>query len=273
MNVAYHLQQLGVEATLISRVGHDERGRKLLEHLQEWGLSTAFCQVDPDHATSEVQVRMNENKDVSYDIVYPVAWDYIALQEALVPLLQHADTLIFGSLITRSEVSRQTLLELLKRSACNVFDVNLREPYYSPDMLAQLLPHAHLLKLNLAELELVTNWFGRNLTTEQDRINLLQDQFNIQEVIVTKGSRGASFYTPAQQYFQEAYPVQVADTIGSGDSFLAAFLAKSLSHAQPEVALAYAAALSAFVTMHHGACPPYSLPLLEEFKQLKEQQR
>ncbi|MFT2008256.1 carbohydrate kinase family protein [Pontibacter sp. 13R65] len=272
MNVAYHLQQLGINATLVSRVGADEKGQQLLQHLQNWGLSTAFCQTDQEHKTSEVLVRLDEHKDVTYDILYPVAWDFVSFEEAHVPLVQQADALVFGSLITRHDVSQQTLLRLLELSSYNVFDVNLREPYYTPAKLAQLLPHTNLLKLNVEELELVTGYFNQSLSTEQERIALLQNQFNIHEIILTKGSKGASYYTPNENFHQEAFAIEVADTIGSGDSFLAAFLAKKLRQQPPEAALAFAATLAAFVTMHHGACPPYELQTLHAFQQQLEQQ-
>ncbi|TXK48064.1 carbohydrate kinase [Pontibacter qinzhouensis] len=273
MNVAYHLQQFGSSTTLISRIGADEQGEQLLEHLQRSGLSTSFCQTDSTHATSEVHVRIAENNEVSYDILYPVAWDFIQYQEAQEPLVRQADAFVFGSLVSRNEASYSTLLQLLQLSGYNVFDVNLREPHYTPDKLKQLLTYADLVKLNEAELELITDWFKPGLTTETDRIKLLQEKFALEEVLVTKGSKGASFYFQDEHYFQKAFPIQVADTIGSGDSFLAAFLAHKLRHAPPATCLAYAAALAAFVTMHHGACPPYTLQTLENFKQEKEKQQ
>ncbi|MCC9134807.1 carbohydrate kinase [Pontibacter silvestris] len=273
MNVAYHLNKLGVDTKLVSRVGDDEAGEELLNLLKGWGLSTVYCQQDREHTTSEVHVVVDENNEVSYDILYPVAWDYIAFKEELVPLLRNANAFVFGSLITRNHVSHQTLLKMLEISSYNVFDVNLRAPYYKKETVGQLLEQTNLLKLNQAELELVTSWFSQDCTREAERIKLLQDRFQIKEIIVTKGSKGASYYTPFSREDSVAFNIEVADTVGSGDSFLAAFLAKRLEKEHPKVALSYATALAAFVTMHHGACPDYNLNSLEDFKRNKELQK
>lgn len=274
MNVAYHLNKLGVDTKLVSRVGKDETGKELLNLLRGWGLTTDYCQQDTEHATSEVHVVVDEHNEVRYDILFPVAWDYIAFQEEFKLLLSKADAFVFGSLSTRNYISHQTLLKMLDFSSYNVFDVNLRAPYYSKETIGQLLERTNLLKLNQAELELVTGWFSTDCPaeTEAEQIKLLQDQFHIEEIIVTKGSKGATYYTPFARHDSQAFSIEVADTVGSGDSFLAAFLAKRLQKEHPKVALSYATALAAFVTMHHGACPDYSLTALEDFKRHKELQ-
>ncbi|TXK44852.1 carbohydrate kinase [Pontibacter qinzhouensis] len=265
MNVAYHLNQLGLTTHLVSRVGHDEPGRKLLSILNGWGLSTALCQLSPDQPTSEVHVVLREQNEVHYDILFPVAWDYISLQPEVEPLLAQADALVFGSLSTRNEQSRKTLYAMLEMSRYNVFDVNLRVPHYKPDIIRHLLSKTNLLKLNTAELEILAGWYHGNCSTEEEQIQVLQDAFPIGEILVTKGSRGASYYTAFTKLDCSAFGVTVADTVGSGDSFLAAFLAKKLQKEAPDVALAYAAALAGFVTMHHGACPTYDTATLEAF--------
>jgi fructokinase len=257
MNVAYHLNQLGIESRLISKVGNDKNGEELLAFLQTKGLSRKYCQIDNTYPTSTVEVLIGEDNEVKYEIVKPVAWDYIEENEEISTLTENADAFVFGSLATRCLTSYNTLLSLLDKATFRVFDVNLRAPHYSVDFIAKLLVKSDLLKLNIHELNLITNWFFPNCKTEWEKVTLIQERFQIPEIVVTKGSLGATYYTKNEQYNYPAYKVIVNDTIGSGDSFLAAFLAKRLEDTEIEETLSYAAALGAYVTMHSGACPEY----------------
>lgn len=270
MNVAYHLNKLGIDTALISRVGDDEPGKKLLNLLTSWQLSTKYCQIDPKHKTSEVIAVVGENHEVSYDILFPVAWDYISYEQEFDSLLNDADALVYGSLSTRNNVSFNTLRSLLDAANFKVFDINLRAPHYSADTINQLLHKTNLLKLNAAELTEVAGWYNPSVRTDEEAIRFFQDEFEIGEIIVTRGSKGASYYTPLLRLDRLAYKVEVADTIGSGDSFLAGFLAKKLQGHDADTSISYAAALGAFVTKHHGGCPPYTLKDLEYFKSEKD---
>ena len=270
MNVAYHLNKSGVAAYLVSRVGNDEQGKKLLSLLESWKLSTKYCQVDQRFKTSEVLAVEGENHEMEYEIVHPVAWDFIEYDEPLEPLLQKADALVFGSLATRNTRSKKTLLALIESAKYRVFDINLRTPHYSAVTISELLKKTNLLKLNENELMIVGSWFDKTVQTPKDAIKMLQNDFEIKEIILTSGSRGSTYITPAGVISQPAYHVQVADTIGSGDSFLAGFLAKKLQGETEEKALSYAAALASFVTASHGACPEYTKEALTQFKEAKE---
>src|SRR5690606_24102234 len=167
-----------------------------------------------------------------------------------------ADAFVFGSLAARNERSRTTLFGMLGYTAFNVFDVNLRAPHYDCRVIEQLLYKTDLLKLNEAELMALARWFSCR-PQESEIVSFIQEKIGINEIIVTKGSRGASFYHWTLRYDYPVYPVKVADTVGSGDAFLAAFLAKRLEGEPVEIALDYAAALSALVTGEYGACPSY----------------
>ncbi len=270
MNVAYHLNKLGINTTLISRVGDDEPGKKLFSLLNSWQLSTKYCQVDPKYRTSEVIAVVGDNHEVSYDILFPVAWDYISFEQEFEPLLKNTDALVFGSLSARNNISGNTLRTMLDMANYKVFDINLRAPHYSANTINQLLPKTNLLKLNANELIEVAGWYNSSVKTDEECVRFFQDEFNIEEILVTMGSKGASYYTPFLQLNHVAYKAEVADTIGSGDSFLAGFLAKKLQKSCTDTSVSYAAALGAFVTKHHGACPDYTLKDIERFKLEKE---
>lgn len=258
MNVAYHLHKLGLKSHMISSVGQDEAGLELLDFLKSIELPLTYIQQDALHQTSAVQATVGDNHEVSYDILFPVAWDFIRWEPAHEQLISNADAFIFGSLGSRNETSREALLKMLDYAKYRVFDVNIREPHYTQDFVIQLLDKCDLVKLNLAELEMIAGWFNPACINELERIELLFERFNFQEVIITKGGKGATYYTETIRYDYPAYPVDVQDTVGSGDSFLAAFLAMKLSDEPLEEVLNYAVAMGAFVTAQSGACPEYS---------------
>ncbi len=258
MNVAYHLNRLGVQSAVVSRVGRDAAGEELVAFLQHIGIDTSFVQRDPAYPTSQVLASIGADNEVSYDIVAPVAWDFIDYETAFATAVGDADVLVYGSLVARNDRSRETLLRLLDSARYRLFDVNLRAPHYRPETIDLLLQHADAVKLNSHELVLVSGWLGNKAGNEYLGIGLLQDRYGLSEIIVTKGAQGASYYTPTARYDYPAVPVQVKDTVGSGDSFLAAFLAQKLRGESNDNMLAFATALGAYVTTQSGACPPYS---------------
>jgi Sugar kinases, ribokinase family len=265
MNVAYHLRKLGADSRMISRVGHDEAGDKLLKLLAEWDIPTENCQTDEIYETGKVLATVLPGNEMSYSIHLPVAWDYIMTEAGYDSLVSEADAFVFGSLVTRNKTARETLYQLIDKAKFNVFDVNLRQPFYSQEIIEYLLGKCNLLKLNESELELIITWFFNEKHEEKSGVRFLQQKFNIDEVVVTKGAEGASYYTANESYSFPAFEVKVKDTCGSGDSFLAAFLSKKLEGESPETCMIYATGLGAFVASHEGACPAYDIAKLESY--------
>ncbi|WP_134089964.1 carbohydrate kinase [Olivibacter sp. XZL3] len=273
MNVAYHLNRLGLESYVVSRVGADPLGEELTMFLKKMGLTTDYIQVDADHKTSEVIATEGANHEMSYDIVQPVAWDFIVSDTETSTLIESADLMVFGTLAARNEVSRTTLYELIEHAKLKLFDVNFRAPHYEQSIVDYLLRKADIVKLNNHELRIIASWLGGDGDNEQESINRLQDVYGIGELIVTKGGDGASYYTLTERYDYKAYSVIVKDTVGSGDSFLAAFVAQKLLGKSIEDMLDYAAALGAYVTAQAGANPDYKTTDLAHFmwrKQLEQ---
>jgi fructokinase len=265
MNVAYHLRKFGIDSRMISKVGHDETGQNLLNLLTEWNIPTENCQIDETYETGKVIATVLPGNEMSYLIYSPVAWDEIKPQAENDKLVSEADAFVFGSLVTRNETSRETLYQLIEKSKFNVFDINLRQPHYSLEIIEYLLEKCNLLKLNESELELIITWFSNGKFDEETSVRFLQNEYNIDEVIVTKGGEGASYYTRSTSYSFPAFKVKVADTCGSGDSFLAAFLAKKFEGESAETCMIYATGLGAFVASHEGACPAYDVAKLESY--------
>jgi fructokinase len=258
MNVAYHLHKLGLQSHLISSIGDDQAGKDLLTFLNGIGVQTNWIQTDHNHETSQVIASINNENEVSYEIVAPVAWDFIRWEKEIEEMVGRADAFVFGSLASRNIASRSTLFKLLQKAKYKVFDVNLRAPHFSPEFISELLAQADMVKINAAELGMIAEWNDILYVKELDCIEAMFKQFGMTEILITKGSQGATYYNSELTYEYPAYHIDVADTIGSGDSFLAAFLAMKLTGAPLEITLDYAVAMGAFITARSGACPEYS---------------
>ena len=264
LNVAYHLNKMGVSTSIISKIGNDSNGERLVSLMNTWGINLQFLQVDTVYPTSEVLAKMNGN-EVTYEIVFPVAWDFIAKNSNIQSSINSSTYFVYGSLASRNETSRNTLFKLLETDAIKVFDINLRPPFMERDLLKILLEKADIVKLNQAELELVQIIFNGPLSTEASQVKFIRDRFNVGEVVITKGESGASYYTSKKGYHLWGNEVKVTDTIGSGDSFLAAFIANHYLKAEPEIILKNAIAMGAFIATKKGGCPDYQI---EEYQKL-----
>ncbi|WP_222536849.1 carbohydrate kinase family protein [Pedobacter polysacchareus] len=259
-NVAYHLFKMGVEVNMISSVGQDALGEELLTKIKNWNISTAGIQVDPDHPTSTVIASLDANNDAHYEIVENVTWDFIKVRPEDQQMLSTTDALVFGSLVTRNEKSRNTLFELMEASTYNVFDINLRPPHYDVNVIKDLLHKTQLAKFNKAELRMMLDFLGKNYSTENEAVRYLQDTFDLREIIISKGSKGALYANADDVYLCPAIAIEVKDTVGSGDSFLAGFLSKRFEKgADAQQIMQQAVSLGGFITASEGACPEYTL--------------
>ncbi|QIX59737.1 carbohydrate kinase [Hymenobacter sp. BT18] len=255
-NVAVHLRQLGLPADLISRVGDDELGTELLAFIESKNLRLDYVQRGHSHLTGVVKANVDDAYEVTYKIVQPVAWDYIHYEPALETLVQQAEVFVFGSLAARQAGTRETLYRLLEHARFKVFDVNLRPPHYTKEVVRYLLEKADMVKLNHHELAELMAWFSAE-TDEATALQWLADRFGLQAVCLTKGADGALLWANDQLYSAPGVPVAVTDTIGSGDSFLAALLKGLLTGQEPGEALRFACATGALVATHAGATPTF----------------
>lgn len=255
-NVAVHLHQLGLATDLISRVGDDDLGTELLDFIESKGLSTKFVQQGKTHLTGVVKANVDDANEVTYKIVQPVAWDYIQYEANLERLVAQADMFVFGSLAARQTATRETLYRLLEHAKFRVFDVNMRPPHYSKEVVKYLLEKANLVKMNHHELGEIMAWFGEE-TDQPAAMQWLATRFDLQTVCVTCGADGALLWTNNQLYRAPGVSVEVRDTIGSGDAFLAALLKGLLAGTEPGEALRFACATGALVATHLGATPAF----------------
>lgn len=259
MNVAVHLKRFGYNPMLISKVGNDLPGKTLVNFLNEQKVDTSAIQTDHKYPTGVVNVQIADSGDAKYDIVYPSAWDYIDFPESMMKESGTEKILVFGSLASRNDHSQNTLFSLLQATDVALFDVNFREPHYSRNLIELLLFKSDIVKLNEHELLIIGMWLGLKDKNMESICQKIAEKFTLKHIILTLGGDGALVLKDGVFYRQQGYEVVVNDTVGSGDSFLAAYLAHFLDGASVEKCLLMACATGAFVATRNGAVPDYTI--------------
>jgi len=258
MNVALNLHKQSIESSFISAVGEDDNGKDLLDYLASNHFPTDLIQVNAELRTSTVVVQLDDKHQATYTIKQPVAWDDIQLTYNNIEAAKQADALVYCSLTCREERSRETIFSLLAYAKTKVFDINLRAPFYDKALIAELLAHADILKINEDELIWVRDTFGLTGNTDEQILKQLSTQFNIEVICLTLGDKGACVLKDGKLFKHAGYKVQVADTVGAGDAFLATFIACYLQGYPIETTLDNACKVGAFVASQVGANPEYN---------------
>lgn len=253
LNVACRLNSFGLEVHLISRVGRDDNGEQILKYLKEYGLSLDTIQIDDDNPTGIVNVHLNDSNTASYTIKKPAAWDYISLDELILNKVKSSDALIFGSLVCRNQISKNTLISLLDNATFKVFDANLRPPNYSLDLILELMKKSDFIKLNDEELEEICDYTNIKSSTLEQQILELSEIAGCKHICVTLGKDGAVLLSDNRIYKNPGYIVKVKDTVGAGDSFLATLIHNFLLKKDPQDALDYSCAVGSLVASKSGA--------------------
>lgn len=265
LNVALRLKSLGIATTIVSKIGKDQLGKRLIDFIHQQGIGTEYIQQDAQFETGKVNVTLDQNGAASYEIAYPAAWDKIDLVPTLEEEVAQADLFLFGSLVTRDVVSKKSLLSLLKKASFKVFDVNLRAPHYSQTLIEDLMQKADLIKFNDEELAEISKAMGSQEKSLEKQLRFISVKTNTPKVCVTKGGDGALLLLNDQLYDQKGFPIKVVDTVGAGDSFLATLLEGILTNKAPEIALENAFAMGAMVASSTGANPKITPEELHHF--------
>jgi len=266
LNVTLRLNSFGINAKIISSIANDQNGRELLEYMSENKLDTSTVQINDQFRTGCVNVTLDEKGSATYEIAYPVAWDKIQLTDKSIERVKASDAFIFGSLACRDEISKNTLLELLSYAKFKVFDVNLRAPYYSMALLLDLMKKADFIKCNDEELKEICIDLSCSQEKMEDQIEFLSKETRTDKICVTKGKDGAILLYNDHIYYSKSYPVEVVDTVGAGDSFLAGLISKILFEENPKEALEYACAIGGLIASKKGANPKLTNEEILEFR-------
>ena len=262
-NFAYHVSQFGLNSRVVSAVGDDKLGMEILDNFREKKLN-AMVEIVP-YPTGTVQVELDAEGVPCYDIKEGVAWDNIPYTPALEDLAKHTKAVCFGSLAQRSVVSRDTINRFIDampaEDTLKIFDINLRQGFYTKEILCNSFSKCNILKINDEELVTVSRMFGYPGIDLQDKCWILLAKYNLKMLILTCGVNGSYVLTPGNVSFVETPRVEVADTVGAGDSFTAAFVSSILSGLSIGEAHKLAVETSAYVCTQNGAMPvlPQSL--------------
>lgn len=257
-NFAYHVSQFGLPSCVVSAVGDDDLGREIIENFTAKGLKQLIA--DVPYPTGTVQVEIDQSGVPQYEIKENVAWDNIPYTERLESLAERTTAVCFGSLAQRNVVSRNTInrfLDVVSRNEENliVFDVNLRQGFYNKEILCNSMKRCNILKINDEELVTVSRMFGYPGIDLQDKCWILLGKYNLKMLILTCGINGSYVFTPGNVSFQPTPKVEVADTVGAGDSFTAVFISSVLKGKSVLEAHSLAVRTSAFVCTEKGAMP------------------
>ena len=257
-NFAYHVSQFGLPSCVVSAIGDDALGKEIIENFTSKGLDQLIAEVP--YPTGTVQVEIDQTGIPLYDIKENVAWDNIPYTEHLDALAKRTKAVCFGSLAQRNVVSRETINHFLDTmpkddDSLIVFDVNLRQGFYNKEILCKSMQNCNILKINDEELITVSRMFGYPGIDLQDKCWILFGKYNLKMLILTCGINGSYVFTPGNVSFQPTPKVEVADTVGAGDSFTAAFIASILKGKSVTEAHTIAVKTSAFVCTQKGAMP------------------
>ncbi|HCC70762.1 MAG TPA: carbohydrate kinase [Bacteroidales bacterium] len=261
-NVIYHTIQTGCTGYVISSVGNDDPGKSLLAELEKRNISDQYVNISDDFPTGTVTVKLDDKGIPTYTIHENVAWDHININDKNSELVKKADAICFGSLAQRNNVSAKTIISLLERSsrdALIVFDMNLRQDYYSYSVISQSLKLCNVLKLNESEMEELTGLFGLK-GTDADKLRYFTERFKLNLIAFTKGADSSILFTPEKQSELSSPTVNVVDTVGAGDCFTASIIAGMLKRVPLENIHRMAVDLSAWVCTRKGATPEYTMP-------------
>ena len=257
-NFAYHVSQFGLPSCVVSAVGDDALGKEITENFTSKGLNQLIAEVP--YPTGTVQVEIDPAGVPQYEIKENVAWDNIPYTARLEQLAERTKAVCFGSLAQRNVVSRNTInrfFDAMPRTADSlvVFDVNLRQGFYNKEIICNSMKRCNILKINDEELVTVSRMFGYPVIDVQDKCWILLGKYNLKMLILTCGINGSYVFTPGNVSFQPTPKVEVADTVGAGDSFTAAFIASILKGKSVQEAHSLAVQTSAYVCTKKGAMP------------------
>jgi fructokinase len=258
-NFAFHAMQAGCESIVISAIGKDDLGDELIQLLQKLAISTKHIQLN-NFPTSTVTVALDEKGQPAFNIHENVAWDHIQWNETLHELATDLDAVCFGSLAQRSVDSKNTiksLISALKPGCLKIFDINLRQHYFTKEILRKSIEIADILKLNDEELPVIANYFGFDGDNENQLKQLLR-YFKLKYVVYTMGHKGSIILSTDEYSFIKAPKVEVADTVGAGDAFTAILVAGMLQGVSLSEVHKKATDTAAFVCTQKGATPRIS---------------
>jgi len=255
LNVALRLSSFGNDVAMISSVGNDKDGEQLLRFIENNEIHTEGIQVSNKYKTSKVLVSLDNGGSASYKIKQPCAWDAIEYSDILKSITEESEVFVYGSLASRMETSKTTLLKLMPFARFKVFDVNLRKPHFNIERIMELMMHADLIKFNDEELFEICDYLKFRSESIESLCSYISKETKTNHICVTLGDKGAIYFKNNKVFSNTGYKVEVRDTVGAGDSFLATFINGLINHHGEQISLDFACAVGALVASKEGANP------------------
>lgn len=265
-NFTYHAQNLGADASLITRMGDDFLGKEALQQFKHKNLSSKLIQIDTQHPTGMVDVTFPTPCNPKYTIRDNAAWDYLEATQQALESIGDADAICFGSLSQRSAPACRAVNSLLQAAPKNsliVFDINLRQDFFTPTTLNKSLQLANILKLNSDEMDHLSRLFKIDGTHEQ-KISWLAKTYDLHTVALTLGSEGSMLYHQGDWSTEPTKKIDIVDTIGAGDAFTAALVMGLLQGLKPHISHQFAAEVSGYVCSQPGGMPQLPTTLIDK---------
>jgi fructokinase len=261
INFVYHASALGAVGMAVSTVGNDRRGRRAIDELQKRGLDVGCISIDERHPTGYVEARLDEKGIASYEFPDDVAWDHLSLNRRALEIAPALDAVCFGSLAQRSPVSRQAIRRFLAKTSTNtlkIYDINLRQNFYTRDTIIESLELADIVKLNEEELPVMAGMLDIS-GKDGAMLEAVVKRFGLKLAVLTRGGRGSLLVSPEESSQHSGFtPTQIADTVGAGDSFTAVVAIGLLDGEDLQTINARANRVAAYVCSRTGAMPDLS---------------
>lgn len=267
-NFAYHAGQFGIDTLAVSALGKDSLGDETCKELEKKGLRHVMPRLD--YPTGTVQVTLDKSGVPAYDIKEGVAWDNIPFTPEIEEIAHNCRAVCFGSLAQRNKVSRETIRKFVKatpKDCMRIFDINLRQSFYTKEVIQESLRLCNVLKINDEELVTIGRMFGYPGLDMSNKCWLLLGKYNLDVLVLTCGINGSYVFTRGEMSFQTTPKVKVADTVGAGDSFTGSFCAALISGMPIAEAHKLAVDVSAYVCTQNGAMPELPVELTSRTKQ------
>ena len=262
-NFAYHAGKFGLDTLAVSALGEDALAEETIQALKEHGLNYLMPRVK--YPTGTVQVTLSGDGIPTYEIKEDVAWDNITYSAEIAEVAKNCRAVCFGSLAQRNVVSRATIRQFLDDTpddCLKIFDINLRQHFYTKDVIEESLGRCNILKINDEELVVIKRMYGYDDLDMRDFCEKILAEYKLQMLVLTCGTNGSYVFAPGLASFQDTPKVAVADTVGAGDSFTGSFCAAILNGKPIEEAHCTAVRVSAYVCTQNGAMPEYPKELL-----------
>lgn len=266
-NFAFHLNSLGVESYPVSSIGDDQLGREILTVIKSKSLSTKYLRTNSNYPTGTVEIELNDSGIPTYNIIENVAWDYIKMSNDLVEIAKLCNVVCFGSLAQRSVVSKKTIndfLESTSKSCIRIFDINLRQNYYTDQIIESSLQRSNVCKLNDDELQIVSSMLGYS-GSEESLASEMMRNFSLNVLALTKGSDGSILFMNDNVSKMKTNQIDIADTVGAGDAFAAGIAFGLLNQFNIERMHNIANNLASFVCSKQGATTAIGTEDLKRF--------